>query len=185
MAATEQNEAIRTKEGRPLERRRFVGNATNKIDAKGRVSIPADMRRQIDAGSDDPAPVLFCAPSILADELLCGGADLKDYLLYMVAGLDLTDPMSGDRLDAEEMVLGLVERLYFDEAGRVVVPKALRDHAQLSGPVSFVGRGDIFVMADAPAIAAKQSRLLSLDPDTRNRLRARMSPARNRAGGGE
>ena len=55
---------------------RFVGRWQNKIDTKGRVSVPADLRRHIEVGAE--APVMYVCPSFADAELICGGPDLWD-----------------------------------------------------------------------------------------------------------
>ncbi len=161
---------------------RFVGQYTQKVDAKGRVSIPADLRRQLTPGADEPASVLYCFPSLLDAELQCGGPDLVETLLQVVATADVFD---GNRYELEGLVTEETERLYFDETGRIVLPKHLREHAKLDGSASFGGRGSHFVIAAAETRAALRAKFRQLSEDQKATLRGRSLPtaiARRRDG---
>lgn len=172
---TERNAALRAPS-------RFVGNAVNKMDAKGRVSVPADLRRQIDPDSDAPAPVLYCCPSFMDAELFCGGPELVETVLELVKSQDLFE---NHRLKLEKAATGLTERLSFDENGRVVVPKKFRDHAKLEGVVAFGGRGSYFTMARGEVVDDLWSILDELGEDEREVMRVRGLPSVLSKGGQE
>ena len=128
---------------------RFVGRAEVKLDAKGRVSVPADFRRALGEGT----PLYACA-SLTDPVIECGDAGLIDLMLGVVASLDVYDE---DRWAMEEAVTEDTQRLSFDDNGRVIVPAILRDHAGLSGQVGFAGRGQRFVMAQPAWLAERRS----------------------------
>lgn len=159
---------------------RFVGGAQNKIDQKGRVSVPADMRRQIDLESGELSPVLYCCPSLWAPELQCGGADLVDVLLEVVATQDVFEKR---RAAMERAVTTFTERLYFDDNGRVVVPKRLREHAGLDGQVAFAGAGAFFTIARGESLDDLWAEATSLDEGEREVLRVRSMPSTLAKGG--
>ena len=154
---------------------RFVGRAVNKIDTKGRVSVPADLRRYLDVASDEPAPMLYCFPSLFADELQCGGPDLVKLILSTIETVDIFD---GDSFDREAEVTGETRRLYFDDNGRVVVPKDLRDHAGLEGEVAFQGRGQMFVMAAPTRVKGLRDVARDMTDAQRETVRARTAPSK-------
>ena len=149
---------------------RFVGQFQNKIDAKGRVSIPADLRRFIAMDGAEAAQVMYCFPSLLDDELQCGGSDLVETLLSIVA---TTDVFADNRYEFERLVTEETQRLYFDDNGRVVIPKALRDHAKLDGMIGFGGRGQYFAMAAAKPLEDVRAKARRLAKDNRETIRAR------------
>ena len=127
---------------------RFVGRAESKLDAKGRLSVPADFRRALGDG-----PLYACA-SLTDPVVECGGDDLISLQLDVIASLDVYDE---DRWAMEEAVTEDTQRLSFDDNGRVIVPAILRDHAGLSGQVGFAGRGQRFVMAQPAWLAERRS----------------------------
>lgn len=153
---------------------RFVGQWQNKIDAKGRVSVPADLRRHIDLSGSAPAPAVYCCPSFADAEILCGGADLVAVHLEIVATQDIFEKK---RAALERAVTAFTERLYFDENGRIVVPKKLREHAGLDGTVSFGGAGPYFTMGPGECLDDLWDLIGSLDEDERDIIRVRSMPS--------
>ncbi|MEM9421107.1 MAG: hypothetical protein AAF986_01150 [Pseudomonadota bacterium] len=153
---------------------RFIGRFTNKIDTKGRVSVPADLRRYLDPGAAEPAPMLYCFPSLFSSELQCGGPDLVKLILSTIETVDI---FGGDHFEREAEVTGETRRLYFDDNGRVVVPKDLREHAGLSGEVAFHGRGQHFVMAPPAGVKSLRDRARDLTPEQRQTIKARSAPS--------
>ncbi len=126
---------------------RFVSTVTNKIDAKGRVSIPAAFRAILerDGYRSGGSPGIYCYPSLDAPALDCGGERLAQKIDGLLAGL----PDYSDERDQLSVALyGDVQVLTIDGDGRIVIPEALRAHAGLgddsSGQVTFVGLGDKF-----------------------------------------
>ena len=128
---------------------RFVSTFTNKIDAKGRVSIPAPFRAVLERDGYRGAgtPGIYCYPSLDAPALDCGGERLAQKIDGLLAGL----PDYSDERDQLSVALyGDVCVLSIDGDGRINLPEALRTHAGLDGPgagnVTFVGLGDKFQM---------------------------------------
>lgn len=161
-----------TKGVRPQSR--FVGHFTNKIDAKGRLSIPADLRKHITPHSSEPSPVMFCCPSLLDSELICGGDDLTVRLLKVV---ETTDLFSKNRRRLERAIHAHTQRLYFDDTGRVSLPKVLRDHAGLAGQVTIIGQGQTFVMQAPDDFDDFASITASLSDEDREVLATRSLPS--------
>lgn len=116
----------------------FMGSHTNKIDAKGRIATPADFRKVLDT---DTFNGFVCVPSLIGPDLDCGGFDLLARLQSEIEEMDRDDP---DREATEIAIMGRARRLSFDKDGRIILPKAFIEHANLDGQASFVGRGDFF-----------------------------------------
>ena len=140
--------AALTRQGSARAPSRFVGRAEAKLDAKGRVSVPADFRKAIGEG----APLYACA-SLTDPVIECGGDDLIDLQLGIISALDVYDE---DRWAMEEAVTEETQRLSFDDNGRVILPALLREHAGLSGQVGFAGRGQRFLMAAPEWLAERR-----------------------------
>ncbi|MCH9806865.1 MAG: division/cell wall cluster transcriptional repressor MraZ [Alphaproteobacteria bacterium] len=118
---------------------RFVSTFTNKIDAKGRVSVPASFRAVLER--DGYAGGIYCYPSLDAPALDGGGERLA---LKIDALLNSLAPMSDERDELSVALYGDVHVLSIDGDGRIVLPEGLREHAGLQNRVAFVGLGDKF-----------------------------------------
>ena len=161
-------DAATTAKPRASSAARFVGRAEAKLDAKGRLSAPADFRRVIGEG-----PLYACAA--LTDPVIeCGGEGLVDLLLTTIAALDVYDE---DRWAMEEAILEETQRLPFDENGRVILPKDLRAHAMLEGQVGFAGRGQRFVIASPALLAERRAAGRAAAARHRDTFRARSLPS--------
>lgn len=119
---------------------RFLSNAVNRIDAKGRVSVPAHFRFVLQKrGYSD----LYALQGLSAPAVDVGGLDLLDRYEAQIATenpfLQAADDMSlychGD---------GIFLKL--DQDGRITVPDFIREHTGISSDVAFVGRGSFFQM---------------------------------------
>ena len=118
---------------------RFVSTYTNKIAAKGRVSIPAPFRAVLERDASPGG--IYCYPSLAAPALDAGGERLARQIDALLANL----PEYSDERDELSVALyGDVQVLSIDGDGRIVLPEGLRQHAGLQNRVAFVGLGDKF-----------------------------------------
>lgn len=117
---------------------RFVSNFTNRLDAKGRVSIPASFRAVL---ARDGFDGLHIHPSLDLMALDAGGNALLGEIDAILASLP---PYSEDRDHLSTALLGVSERLKVDPEGRVQLTDSLVAYAGLSDQVSFVGLGSKF-----------------------------------------
>lgn len=118
---------------------RFVSTFTNRLDAKGRVSIPAPFRAVLER--DGYAGGIYCYPSIDAPALDAGGERLAKKIDGLLSGLP---DYSDERDELSVALYGDVQVLSIDQDGRIVLPEALRAHAGITAQVTFVGLGDKF-----------------------------------------
>lgn len=126
--------------------RRFRGSDTFKVDAKGRVSIPAPFRRVIEASDPDWREGL--RPNIT----IVYGDARQDWLeVYTVRARDEIDGLiedmrrgSPERLILEENMYGHSIDTQIDEDGRLVLPQKLREKIGLTGEAFFISAGDYF-----------------------------------------
>lgn len=135
----------------------FRGEYSQKVDGKGRVSIPAAFRRVLEEGDPD-----FRARRDLArdDEKSKGGARfvivygdvrrdfLECYTLEEMAALEeriLAIPRGTPRRRALERVfITLSTHADLDSDGRIVLPAKLREKLALDEEAIFAGTGDTF-----------------------------------------
>jgi MraZ protein len=137
---------------------RFVSQFTNRLDAKGRVSIPASFRAVL---ARDGFDGLFVHPSLDAQAVDCGGHALLreiDHLLSRHA------PYSEERDVLSTALFGASEILKLDSEGRVILPEPIKAYAGITSEVSFVGQGDKFQIWEP-------GRLQAHFEEARNRVR--------------
>jgi MraZ protein len=142
---------------------RFVSTFTNKLDAKGRVSIPALFRAVLERdryGGGDGPPGIYCYPSLDAAALDAGGERLARKIDGLLGGL----PEYSDERDELSLALyGAVQILALDPDGRIVLPQGLRAHLGLgegAAEIAFVGLGDKFQLWEPARFAARRTRAL-------------------------
>tara|TARA_B100001093_G_C26691883_1_gene955209 strand:+ start:453 stop:911 length:459 start_codon:yes stop_codon:yes gene_type:complete len=116
----------------------FLSKFKNKIDVKGRVSIPVSFRNIL---LNDVSQRMFCYPSLDAQAIDAGGQGLSKEIYTL---MDNLDPYSDERDYLSTALFGLSEELKIDNDGRVILSDALIDHAQIKDEVTFVGLGEKF-----------------------------------------
>jgi MraZ protein len=138
---------------------RFVSHYTNRLDAKGRVSIPAPFRGVL---TRDGYEGLYVHPSLDADALDCGGYAL----LHHIEGLLNSLSVHSEERDAfSTALLGTSEILKIDPEGRVILTDNLRAFAAITAEVTFVGQGHKFQIWEP-------SRFRAYLDEAKNRVRA-------------
>ena len=130
----------------------FVGHALNAVDAKGRVSVPAPFRAQIerrakDEGAKDPDKELMIAPHPKRDRLRAydsfGLRDLSTELRESVADLPAAARREAHE-GARRNELTALTPVAFDNAGRMVLSPILRKLGKIGDLAFFVGMEDYF-----------------------------------------
>ncbi|HWB46743.1 MAG TPA: division/cell wall cluster transcriptional repressor MraZ [Hyphomicrobiaceae bacterium] len=132
---------------------RFVSTITNKIDAKGRVSVPAPFRAVLER--DGYAGGIYCYPSLDSPALDAGGQSLAQKIDGLLAGLP---DYSDERDELSVALYGEVQILTIDQDGRIVLPESLRAHAGIGTHVTFVGLGHKFQMWEPARFEARRAR---------------------------
>jgi MraZ protein len=137
---------------------RFLSNATNRIDAKGRVSVPAGFRSVL---VEREIQELYCLQDFVYPAISVGGPDLLDRYERQIASVDPFSP-EANRMSLLVHGGGIFMRL--DAEGRLMVTDFIRDFTGIGTEVTFVGRSDHFQLwqpqafKDAQA-AAREGRL--------------------------
>lgn len=126
--------------------RRFRGESQHKVDAKGRVSIPASFRRVLEAG--DPNWKSGENPELV----IVYGDHRRDYLeCYTIEAIEEVDAKI-DRMPRGSVQRKALQRLIHgqsfpttvDETGRLVLPAKLRGKIGLDNEAYFMAMGDTF-----------------------------------------
>lgn len=129
----------------------FTGTHINKLDAKGRVSVPKQFRACLN-GQDFRGIYVFRSYRAQALDA-CG----EGFMERIAASLDSLDLFSEEQDDLATTILADAHQLPFDGEGRIVLPRDLIDHAGLDGQVAFVGLGRTFQLWAPDTFAAHQA----------------------------
>lgn len=143
----------------------FLSTATNTLDAKGRISVPADFRAVVGDGGFDGIVVW---PSFDGAYLEGGGiALLRDYQ----ALLEGMDPYDEARIAFERAIFAESRRLAFDGTGRVTLPKDLAEFANLSKNATFIGLGRRFEVWNPDDYKSRAQTARKMARENKHRLR--------------
>jgi MraZ protein len=150
----------------------FLGAHTNRIDAKGRVSIPAPFRAALRALSVEGTPPLILRTSHKHACIECWPSRFFEELAPPLEKMDIFDD------DHDDLAMALYpDAAHFDpdKEGRIGLPEDLIAHAGLSDAVFFMGLGRTFQIWE-PAAAAR-ARAAARERAKIKHLTLRASPA--------
>ena len=116
----------------------FLSTFTNKIDNKGRVSVPSQFRGSL-VNQDFSGVVVY--ESFVNDCI--EGCDI-DRIRKISESIDNLDPFSQDRDALATALLGGSTQLSIDADGRVILPENLLKKAKIKSTAVFVGKGTTF-----------------------------------------
>ena len=120
----------------------FLSEHENKVDRKGRVSVPAQYRAQL-ASQSFPGIVAYRSDYHPCIEC-CDMATMEGY----VERINRAFPKdSAEHEDASE-IFSAAHQLPFDGEGRIMLPQKLAEHAGIAERACFVGRGATFQIWD-------------------------------------
>lgn len=126
--------------------RRFRGESHHKVDAKGRVSIPALFRRVLEAGDSDWKEGL--RPQLI---IVYGDHRRKFLECFTIEAIDEVDAKiaamprgSIERRMLERLIHGQSYPTEVDSDGRLVLPQKLREKIGLGAEAFFIASGDTF-----------------------------------------
>lgn len=157
----------------------------NKVDRKGRVSIPAPFRSAL-AGESYQGIIAY--PSLVDPAIDAFGRDVLDKMSRQRFDQTVEDGNfeqillgggDGDGDDAVETIMAMARELPFDGDGRIVLPAALAEEAGITDRAAFVGRGARFQIWAPEKFETHQQAAME-------RLRARLARrGGDGSGGGE
>ncbi len=131
---------------------RFLSSAVNRIDAKGRVSVPAHFRSILQKRGFGE---LYALRALDVAALDVGGMDLLDRYEQRI---QQEDPFQQTSDDMSFFCHGDGAFLKLDQDGRITVNDFIREHTGISAEVAFVGRGHFFQMWEPDQFNAYRSR---------------------------
>lgn len=131
----------------------FMDTITNKVDAKGRVSLPSDYRAIVKELSTE----IVCYRSLSAP---CIEGCLEDTLDKLATEIEnSTDFFSETQDNLTNLIFGDAKRFPFDSTGRIVLTDKLLQHAGITDAAVFVGKGRKFQIWSPENWAREESRI--------------------------
>lgn len=116
----------------------FLSTYHNKIDKKGRVSIPSQFRSAL---NQDKFEGVVLYPAVTRQCLT--GCSLS-HIERLSNAIDSLDPLSEERDAFATVILGSSHQLSFDPEGRISLPKYMMTLIDLQDEVMFLGKGSFF-----------------------------------------
>jgi MraZ protein len=116
----------------------FLSNMTNKLDKKGRISVPSGFRSAMKE-EEFQGVVLF-----QSNHHQCLEGFAWSRMKEINNRLDHFDMFSDTQDDMAMAIFGSAVQLPFDGDGRIILPPDLIDFAKLDGHAVFVGLGNKF-----------------------------------------
>ena len=151
---------------------RVVSNFTSRLDAKGRVSIPAPFRAVL---ARDGFEGLYVHPALDAPALDAGGNRL---LAEIDTFLSTLSPYSDERDQLSTALFGTSEVLKVDPEGRVILTDQVKAHAEIADAVTFVGLGPKFQLWEPERFRAHLEEARAKVRDLKKVLGSRISEVR-------
>ena len=131
----------------------FMDTVVNKVDAKGRVSLPSDYRAMVKELSTE----IVCYRSLSAP---CIEGCLEETLDKLATEIEnATDFFSETQDNLTNLVFGDAKRFGFDSTGRIVLTEKLLKHAQITDTAVFVGKGRKFQIWNPQNWAKEEARI--------------------------
>ena len=154
----------------------FVSTFTNRLDAKGRVSIPASFRVVL---ARDGFEGLYCCPTLDRTAIDAGGNALRDTIR---SSLSQFEPFSEEYEQLSTTLIGESEVLKIDQDGRTVLPQSIMEHAGVTDRVTFVGQGFKFQIWEPDRFAEYREEAKQKVRALRSQLGARASDSKRGEG---
>lgn len=131
----------------------FMDTVVNKVDAKGRVSLPSDYRTIVKELSTE----IVCYRSLTSPCIEGCPEELLEKLANdMESSLDF---FSREQDELTNLIFGDAKRFTFDSTGRIVLTEKLLKHAGISDSAVFVGKGRKFQIWNPENWAKEEARI--------------------------
>jgi MraZ protein len=143
----------------------FLSTFHNRLDKKGRISIPAQFRAVLVA-QESPGIVAYASPLNPCIEA-CG----MQRIVKFNQRVERFEPYSEERDAFAAALFGDSVQMGFDTEGRVLLPESLIAFAKLKEQVTIVGKGEIFEIWEPAAFNAYIERARKLVREKRRELK--------------
>jgi MraZ protein len=145
----------------------FLSTFQNKIDKKGRISVPAQFRAAL-AKDEEFSGIIAYASFINRCIESCSIERIRKLSVRMEA----LDPFSEERDAFATTILGGSMQLPFDGEGRVMLPAQLIEMAGITEAAMFVGKGETFEIWEPQAFTEYAARARDIAREKRLHLRS-------------
>jgi transcriptional regulator MraZ len=142
----------------------FLSTVTNKVDTKGRVSVPAGFRT---AAKDSEFNGVICFPSF--NDKSIEGFTLEGFGAVNEM-IDQLPPFSAQRDALAASILGRSHELSFDKEGRIKLPESFVEHSDMDGEAMFIGLGSKFKIWCPKIYGLEEDRFATLARESREGL---------------
>jgi len=150
----------------------FVSHYVLRLDAKGRISVPAAFRTVL---ARDGFEGVYCHPALDRPALDAGGNVLLAEIRALITGYP---PYSEQREQFALSLYGTSETLKIDSEGRVVLTETLKAHAGITDAATFVGLGHKFRIWEPSRFRAELAEATEKVRAFKQELGARMAAAK-------
>ena len=132
----------------------FLSTVINKIDTKNRVSVPSSFRSSLQKQTFNG---VIAFPSYRYKSLDACGIDRMERISN---DIDQNNNFSKEEFEVVSLCFGEAEQLPFDKEGRITLPKKLKQHAEISNDVLFVGIGPTFQILNPENYTKKREEII-------------------------
>ena len=128
----------------------FLSQYKNKIDKKGRVSLPSAFRNIL--------PVENKNEIILFKSLKFPAIDGCSYqrINKIAERIDTLDIFSDDQDDFSTSIFSEIVPTNLDKEGRFLIPEFLKKYSNIDDEVTFIGQGNYFQIWESQAVLERQ-----------------------------
>lgn len=140
----------------------FLSTFVNKVDRKGRVSVPASWRARL---SSQPYQGIVVFPSFTGQPCL-EGMDMSR-VETLAENMDQFDVFSTEQDDRATLIFAESRELPFDPEGRITLPADLLEQAGIDTHAAFVGLAKRFQIWEPAAYEAMRAEVKARAVQTR------------------
>jgi len=130
----------------------FVSQFVNKIDKKGRVSLPSQFRNVLPKKSKNEI-ILF--KSLKFNSIEGCSSERIDKIADRIEELDI---FSDDQDDFATSIFSEIIPTNLDKEGRFLIPENLKVYSNISNEVTFIGQGHYFQIWEPQAATERQKK---------------------------
>jgi MraZ protein len=133
--------------------RLFLSTFVNKLDKKGRVSVPATFRAAL---ADQSFAGIVAYRSFTA---ACIEGCTMDHMQRLAESAQSYAAFSAELEDLSALIFADARQLSWDPEGRVLLPEDLIAHAGIQDSAAFVGKGQTFQIWEPEAYRAVEAEI--------------------------
>lgn len=133
----------------------FLSTFVNKVDKKGRVSVPATFRAALSQSPSGFQGIVAYRSFTAAAIEGCS----MEFMEQLSQSTDQLDVFSEEQDEITSLIFSEARQLAWDPEGRILLPEELLAHANISETCAFVGKGKTFQIWEPEAHRAAQDAL--------------------------